>query len=144
MEKHTILATFTLLTLSLAFSVPLVFAGYNNSNGINGYQGTNRASNQLPDQSNVPWPSGIVEDIFAPGSPHVVEGCRAQGPTVIVSVPGLGDVPGGPCCKGPQITEGLYAPNQCCNPPDIAYPNPDDWTPGNHCLCFVMRLFPLT
>jgi hypothetical protein len=137
MKKTTILMLSFMLFATLTLSVPIVFAGYSNANGDNGYQGTNKASSQLPDTSMVPPPAGILEDFFV--VPNVVEGCRAGGGDITVSVPGLGPVLGGPCCKGPEIETGVYAPNQCCNPPDIIYPNPDDWTPGNHCLCFVMR-----
>jgi hypothetical protein len=127
----------------LALSLPVIFAGSKNANGENGDQGTNKDSNELPDQSNVPLPAGLVEDIFAPGAPHVVEGCRAEGGDVLVHVEGLGNVLGGACCASNHIDEdsGNPYPNECCNPPDILY-DPEDYTPGNHCLCFVMR-FPL-
>ena len=133
-----------MLSATLALSIPSIFAGTNNANGDNGYQGTNKDSNQLPDESNVPLPAGLVEDIFAPGAPNVVEGCRAKGGDVMIHVGGdLGDVLGGACCASNIIDEvtGYPLPNQCCNPPDILY-DPADYTPGNHCLCFVMR-FPL-
>jgi hypothetical protein len=123
------------LFLSLVFITPAL-AGNKNQNGINGYQGTNKASSQLPAQSKVPWPAGFIENLF--GLPNVVEGCRAGGGNVTIFEEGLGFVKGGPCCKGPEIEEGIYAPNQCCNPPDIVYPD-SFWTPGNHCLCFMMR-----
>jgi hypothetical protein len=145
-KKHTIWATLLVLTLSLAFSIPIAFAGHNNANGDNGYRGTNKPSNQLPDQSNVPPPAGLLEGLF--GAPSVVDGCRTRGGNVAIIEPRLGPEPvyGGPCCKGPYLYdeggEPVYEPNQCCNPPDIIYPDPDDWTPGNHCLCFVMRFDP--
>jgi hypothetical protein len=95
----------------LALSLPVIFAGSKNANGENGDQGTNKDSNELPDQSN--------------------------------HVEGLGNVLGGACCASNHIDEdsGNPYPNECCNPPDILY-DPEDYTPGNHCLCFVMR-FPL-
>ena len=138
MKKIVVFTLSLMLFTTLSLSVPAVFGGYNNANGDNGYQGTNKDSNQLPTESMVPWPAGLVEDIFAPGAPYVVEGCRARGGNILVSVEGLGIVNGGPCCKGPEIEEDLHEPNQCCNPPDIVY-EPEDYTPGNHCLCFVMR-----
>lgn len=119
------------LLLSLVFITPAV-AGNKNQNGLNGSQGTNKASNQLPDQSNIPWPAGFIENLF--GWPNVVEGCRAGGGNITILEEGLGLVKGGPCCKGPKIEEGIYEPNQCCNPPDFIH-----YTPGNHCLCFMMR-----
>jgi hypothetical protein len=62
MKKHAILVTLLALTLSLALSIPIAFAGFNNSNGMNGYQGTNKLSNQLPIQSKVPPPAGLLEE----------------------------------------------------------------------------------
>ncbi|MHA2163135.1 MAG: hypothetical protein ACXABF_11990 [Candidatus Thorarchaeota archaeon] len=130
------------LIATLVLSVPVIYAGSKNANGENGNQGTNKESNQLPDESNVPPPAGLVEDIFGDtGEPHVVEGCRAEGGDVLVHVGGiLGDVLGGACCASNIIDEdsGNPYPNECCNPPDILY-DPEDYTPGNHCLCFVMR-----
>jgi hypothetical protein len=142
LKKHAILASLLVLTLSLMVSIPTASAGFNNSNGMNGYQGTNKRSNQLPVQSKVSPPAGLLEDLF--GAPHVVDGCRAGGGDVLIFEPGLGTVFGGPCCKGPLYADGaepVYEPNQCCNPPDIVYPQ-DLYTPGNHCLCFVMRFDP--
>jgi len=72
MKKNIVFATLVLMTMTtLALSVSLVFAGSNNQNGENGYQGTNKYSNQLPDQSKVPPPAGLLEDLFS--APHVVE-----------------------------------------------------------------------
>lgn len=142
MKKNIVFATLVLMTMTtLALSVSLVFAGSYNQNGDNGYQGTNKYSNQLPDQSNVPPPAGVLEHLL--GAPYnVTDGCRAGGGDIPIYEEGLGIVDGGPCCKGPLIEEGpgegYYAPNQCCNPPDIIYPQ-EMYTPGNHCLCFVMR-----
>lgn len=133
------------MLITMVLSLTVVFAGNKNQNGDNGYQGTNKPSNQLPTQSNIPPPAGFLEDILGPpGTPHVVEGCRAGGGDVPIYEPGLGVVDGGPCCKGPMIEEGPYAgnyePNQCCNPPDIIFLGDSAfYTPGNHCLCFVMR-----
>jgi len=131
-----------MLLATLALSVPAIFAGTNNANGDNGDQGTDKDSNQLPDQADVPPPAGLLEDLLL--APHVVDGCRAGGDIDIpIYEEVLGIVTGGPCCKGPMIEEGepgagAYEPNQCCNPPDIIYPE-IFYTPGNHCLCFVMR-----
>jgi len=141
MKKIIVITLSLMLFVTLALSVPLVFAGSNNNNLPNGFQGTNKASNQLPSQSSVPWPAGLVEDIFAPEAPYVVEGCRAGGEDALIHVGGiLGNVLGAKCCASNMIDtgSGLPLPNQCCNPPDILY-DPADYTPGNHCLCFVMR-----
>jgi hypothetical protein len=140
-KKIVVITLSLMLFATLALSVPAIFAGTNNANDDNGYQGTNKDSNTLPDQANVPWPAGFLEDLF--GAPHVVDGCRAGGGDIPIYEAGLGGtVDGGPCCKGPMIEEGpgagAYEPNQCCNPPDIIYPE-IYYTPGNHCLCFVMR-----
>jgi hypothetical protein len=137
-----VFAILLMVMMTLSFSV-IVFAGQNNANGDNGYQGTNKDSSQLPAQSNVPPPAGLVEDIFAPGAPYVVEGCRADGGDEMVYVGGLlGEVLGGTCCASHMHVDesiSIYPlPNQCCNPPDILY-EPEEYTPGNHCLCFVMR-----
>jgi hypothetical protein len=142
MKKKIILTTLVLILMTtLVLSIPAVFAGNKNQNGLNGYQGTNKPSNQLPEQANVPPPAGLLEDLF--GAPHVVDGCRAGGGDIPIYEPALGIVDGGPCCKGPMIEDGpglgAYEPNQCCNPPDIVYPQ-EMYTPGNHCLCFVMRM----
>ncbi len=136
-------AVYLMLILLIAAPSFIAFAGNKNQNGDNGDQGTNKDSSELPDQSNVPPPAGLVEDILAPGEPYVVEGCRAEGGDVMVHVPGLGNVLGGACCASNIIDEGTGYPypNQCCNPPDSLYET-EDYTPGNHCLCFVMR-FPL-
>jgi hypothetical protein len=143
MRKQIIVTTLIALTLTMTLSIPAVFAGFNNQNGDNGYQGTNKPSNTLPVQSNVPPPAGLLEDLF--GAPRVVDGCRAGGGNITIWEEGLGQVDGGPCCKGPFLyldeDDPVYAPNQCCNPPDIIFlGNPDFYTPGNHCLCFVMRM----
>jgi hypothetical protein len=134
-------AAVLMLILLIAAPVFIAFAGSNNQNGENGYQGTNKESNQLPDQANVPSPAGLLEDLLS--APHVVDGCRAEGGDIPIYEEVLGIVDGGPCCKGPVIEEGepgagAYEPNQCCNPPDIIYPE-IFYTPGNHCLCFLMR-----
>ena len=140
MKKIKVIILSLMLVATLALSVPAIFAVTNNANGNKGKQGTDKDSNELPDQANVPPPAGKLEDLF--GAPHVVDGCRAGGGDIPVYEEGLGIVNGGPCCKGPMIEEGpgagAYAPNQCCNPPDIMYPE-GPRTPGNHCLCFVMR-----
>ena len=52
-----------ILLLNLIFIAPAL-AGNKNQNGENGYQGTNKPSNQLPEQSNVPPPAGLLEDLF--------------------------------------------------------------------------------
>jgi hypothetical protein len=133
-------AVVLMLVLLIATPSFIAFAGYNNRNGDNGGQGTNKDSSELPDESNVPPPAGTVEDWF--GAPHVVEGCRADGGDEMVYVGGdLGEALGGTCCASNMyVEESIYPlPNQCCNPPDIIY-EPDEYTPGNHCLCFVMRM----
>jgi hypothetical protein len=145
MRKQNILRLQLLIVIAIIASpISLAFAGSNNQNGENGYQGTNKNSNQLPDQSNVPPPAGLLEDLF--GAPNVVDGCRAEGGDILIHEEGLGTVYGGACCKGPFLYfdgdgNPVYEPNQCCNPPDIIYPQ-EMYTPGNHCLCFVMRFDP--
>jgi len=92
----------------------------------------------------VPWPAGIVEDELT-GTPYVVEGCRAGGEDTMVFVGALGNVLGAKCCASNVYVDpaiSIYPlPNQCCNPPDPLYPQ-TEYTPGNHCLCFAMRMFP--
>jgi hypothetical protein len=140
MKKLLALKFGLILVATLALTVPVVLAGDNNANGDNGFQGTNKESSQLPEESMVPPPAGFIEDYL--GVPQVVEGCRAGGGNVAIFNPGLGKVYGGPCCKGAFLFyengEPVYEANQCCNPPDILYPQAL-YTPGNHCLCFVMR-----
>jgi hypothetical protein len=125
------------LIVTLLISVPVIFAGTKNANGENGDQGTNKDSNELPSQSRVPYPAwDVLEDDGDAHYGDYVEGCRAEGGDVTVFVPNFGVIDGGPCCKGPEISEGLYAPNQCCIPPDFIG---EPAFPGNHCLCFLMR-----
>jgi hypothetical protein len=146
MKKKLIMTALVLtMMLSLALATNVVLAGNKNNNGDNGYQGTNKPSNPLPLQSNVPEPAGKLEAFL--GAPvNVTDGCRAGGGDVPIYEQGLGGiVDGGPCCKGPLIEDGQFAgayePNQCCNPPDIIFfGDTDFYTPGNHCLCFVMRM----
>jgi hypothetical protein len=79
MKKMVVLTLSLMLFAILVLSVPVVFAGCNNANGENGFQGTNKDSSQLPDQSSVPWPAGLVELILGlPNTPNVVERCRAD------------------------------------------------------------------
>ncbi len=60
---------------------------------------------------------------------------------------------GGPCCPS-NIPSGMGnnypLPNQCCNPPDYLPSPPWDpetptgaHHPGNHCLCFEIRGWPI-
>ena len=137
-------AVFLMLIILIAAPSFIAFAGNKNQNGDNGDQGTNKDSSQLPDESNVPFPAGVVEDMM--GDPHVVEGCRANGGDEIIYVGFIPDILfdetlGGTCCASNYVDESVSPypwPNECCNPPDILYP-PETYTPGNHCLCFVMR-----
>ncbi len=117
MKTKTILVL--IITIALfAFPVNIALAGYNNQNDDNGNsaeRGTGKEN--YKDGCNVPASAGNVAIYIPP-----------EGPIWW----------GGPCCKGPSLDEGLYLPNQCCNPPDFL---PGPGVPGNHCLCFFNRGF---
>ena len=135
MKKQIIVTAFLLITtlmMTLTLSLPIAFAV--NNPHIPSNQGTSKPSNALPAQSKVPWP---VLDLDTDEYGDFVEGCRARGGDVAVSIPGVATWWGGPCCAsnmeaGPKV----YLPNQCCNPPDFVG---EPAVPGNHCLCFEIR-----
>jgi hypothetical protein len=130
MRKKLSLLAVVLLTMTL-LSIPsfLAFAGHNNQNGDNGSQGT--------------------------GKVNGLDGCRPseEAGNVWIQIPGMPIPPfttgiweGGPCCAayshGPVGTfegEPVYMPNQCCNPPDQG----PTGVPGNHCVCFMNRGWPI-
>jgi len=108
----------------MALSGGAVLAGDNNQNGENGNQGTDKVNGK--------------------------DGCRAGGGNYWVYIDS--ELPpwilsheweGGPCCPSNEPSEfgpNFYpVPNQCCNPPD----NGPTGQPGNHCLCFAMRGYPV-
>ena len=123
----------TILTLALLTSLTLSFtsvlAGNNNNNGDNGLQGTGKINH--------------------------LDGCRpsTNAGNVWISIPSI--LPpwittniweGAPCCAarsdgpiGEYLGEPLWMPNQCCNPPDEGPVG----VPGNHCLCFQNRGWPV-
>ena len=113
------------MMLSLALATNVVFAGNKNMNGDHGIQGTGKINDK--------------------------SGCRAMGGDIAVDLgPPLGAVWGGACCASNEYLytttgEGndVYAPVQCCNPPDhLPFPpftDTEEHHPGNHCLCFEIR-----
>ncbi len=118
MKTRTILLTFITIAI-IALPTSIAFAGFNNQNDENNGKSVERGTGKLnhKDGCNVP----------------------AQAGNVAVYIPPENTVWwGGPCCKGPIFLDGIYFPNQCCNPPDFIL---DEGVPGNHCLCFFNRGF---
>ncbi len=140
MKRLVVVTTMLLLAASIAYSITGVQAVYNPNIPIN--QGTARSSNPLPDQAKIPLPAGLLV-FLGYETDEYVEGCRAWGGgTIPVYVEGQGVWPGGPCCPSnieSPVPDVSY-PNQCCNAPDFT----EELTPGNHCLCFVLRIAGLT
>ena len=109
----------SIIILILILSIPsiMVFAGTKNNNDDHG----NSAD--------------------ATGKENFKDGCRppAHAASVWVFIPPEGVIwLGAKCCASnvELITDLVYFPNQCCNPPDFV---PPFGVPGNHCLCFDNR-----
>ena len=117
--KKQLTPIFLLGLLILAMPSIFAFAGFNNQNDDNGKsaeRGTGKENNM--DGCNVPENAASVW-VYIP-------------PEDVVWL-------GGACCASNiEIFEGVYLPNQCCNPPDFI---PGPGVPGNHCLCFENRGF---
>jgi hypothetical protein len=124
-------AVFVLVIALLVTNSVLVFAGHNNANGNNGQSAENGT-----------------------GQVNHLDGCRpdVQSGNVWIFIPsplppGWSNVwEGGPCCAaystgavGYENGDPVYLPNQCCNPPDEG----DAGVPGNHCVCFMNRGWPI-
>jgi len=134
MRKKTIVVTLLILISILAIPSIITYAGNNNNNDENGKsaeRGTGKVNHKdrcRPDvQAGNVW-IHIPESIPLPGW--------------ITSR----DWEGAPCCAhraGGSVSniggDPVYLPNQCCNPPDEG----PFGVPGNHCLCFMLRGYPV-
>ena len=125
--RKIMLVAAVIVVILMALSAGAVLAGDNNQNGDHGSQGTERENGK--------------------------DGCQARGGDYWVYIDSVlppewsHEWEGGPCCPSnePATDYGssLPLPNQCCNPPDIPFDG-EGGHPGNHCLCFFMRGYPIT
>ncbi len=138
-KKMAILLLLTLSILLLGFSMQLsANAGSNNQNDENG-KSYERGTGKI----------------------NGLDGCRPPESSGNYWVYVPADLPpgwsseweGGPCCPSNMLSEignNYPLPNQCCNPPDYM-PSPPlppetpsgEQQPGNHCLCFEVRGWPI-
>ena len=115
------------MMLSLTLATNVVFAGNKNQNDITNGKSVERGTGKInhedgcapPEQSGNYW-------VFLP----------------VALPPGwANEWEGGPCCpSNTYLAVSAYPlPNQCCNPPDEGPMG----VPGNHCLCFQIRGYPI-
>jgi hypothetical protein len=135
--KKAILVAVVISILLMALAPAVVFAGDRNSNGENGEHGT-----------------GIINGLNGCRPPIEAGDYWVYVPTELLPpIDVLHEWMGGPCCPSnePSNTNNAYPlPNQCCNPPDYLPNIPPfngapsgEQRPGNHCLCFELRGYPL-
>jgi hypothetical protein len=114
MKKTTIIIMLLILTLPSM----IVFAGNKNQNDDHGNSAAATGKENNLDGCNVPENAHDVW-VYIP-------------PEDVVWL-------GGACCASNiEVFDGVYFPNQCCNPPDFI---PGPGVPGNHCECFANRGF---
>jgi hypothetical protein len=131
MKKTSSKALIITLILLLMLPTALAFAGNKNQNTEENGKSVERGT----------------------GKTNGLDGCRpgTMAPNVWIFIPS--DLPpgwshtwqGALCCAARSLgihdyfeNEPVYYPNQCCNPPDT-----EGGVPGNHCLCFMNRGYPI-
>ena len=117
MKNKTALIVLTGL-LILSLTTAIVYAGNKNQNDDNGNSAAATGKENQKDGCDVPENAKDVWVYIPPNGPIWL---------------------GGACCASNlEYSEGVYIPNQCCNPPDFL---PGPGVPGNHCECFANRGF---
>lgn len=138
-----------MLMTTLVLSIPVVLAGYRNQNDITNGKSVDRGTGKVngkdgcapPTQSGDRWVNMGDEEELANINLMLASMPNPDGSYWQINSM---DWKGGPCCPSNTLSDTVNEhplPNQCCNAPDMDPPGTG--VPGNHCMCFSLRGYPI-